>query len=179
MNAVHETVAPGRPASWRAVLDQILEKHHAYLRAAVPHLEHLLDHVARERLLPIEFSDRLQREFTVLADLLDAHCSQQEVYLFPRVYDACLAAEERGAGVRPEAGLAETLAEEAGDNQEILDRARRFEQSLADVARQGYGPLLEKVIKPARELQHNLEQHLGLENSVLFPLAQKSLHVEA
>jgi regulator of cell morphogenesis and NO signaling len=165
--AALSTSSAERPATdWTAtgipaLVDHIVEVHHARLREDLPRLSRLLEAVVRahgaERTQLIE----LRSVFEQLRCQLEAHLAEEEETLFP----AC---RETAAGERTISAETVSLLElehaEAGG---LLERLSELTGGYAtDHALCGTH---RAAVDGLRELASDLHEHVHLENNVLFP----------
>jgi iron-sulfur cluster repair protein YtfE (RIC family) len=160
---------------WRDLMAYIVEAYHDSLRAALPRLEGLIDQVARERLVPIRLLDCLRREFAALADSLRTHLVEQEEHLFPMIRHVCRSLDEAGWVSQLGDAVEKQMVEATCDDQEVLAAVRVIDQFLTETDWEGKGPLVIKLVKGLRELRADLEEHVQLETTVLFPALRELL----
>jgi regulator of cell morphogenesis and NO signaling len=176
MDMIYDPATEGSWASAIDLLDDITKTHHGRLREKLPHLDLLADRVARARLLPAKLTDRFQREFTVLADFLEDHLTQQEGWLYPRVCHLCVSVVASGWACHLENDLETALRHAMSENREALEWMERVQESLRDACWHNRGPLVAELLKGIHELAEDLATHLHLETEVLFPRALDLLH---
>lgn len=158
---------------WRDLMANIVETYHMSLRAALPRLEGLTDQVARERRVPIRILDGLLREFSALADSLRTHLLQQEGHLFPMIRHVCESVEQAGWVCHLDDTLEELMEEAARADREDLASVQRAESCLSGRDESESEPLVSKLAKGLRELREDLEEHIKLETTVLFPVVRE------
>lgn len=147
--------------STEELLDFILERYHAPLREALERLTALVATLRRSKA-----ADR-SRELLRLAEVFDAlrtelltHMAKEEQVLFPWI--------RRGEGHTAGAPIAMMLKEHRSATECLSDV-----EALADAleCRSEDCPALPVLISELRRLRRELEQHMALEDRVLFPRA--------
>jgi len=159
------------------LIRHIIERHHQYLRAALPRLEGLAQEAARrddkDGPLPA-----LQRTFLELKRELESLLWKEEMVLFPLV----VGMEEARAAARPvPPSHCGSVANPIRVMEFEHDGAKR---ALAEMRRLTNGYSLAADAPDARrelfaglaELEGDLSEHIRLENDVLFP---KAVQLEA
>jgi uncharacterized protein (DUF2267 family)/iron-sulfur cluster repair protein YtfE (RIC family) len=159
--------------TWRGLMAYVVETYHEPLRAALPRLEMLIDQVCREHRLPMYVLDWLQREFSVLADSLRTHLSEQDGHLFPMIHHVCRSVEEAGWPCHLDDAVEKLMDEATRDGEEAVAVIWRAEECLGGT--EAKEPLLGRLLKAFRELRDDLEEHIHLERNVLFPAVRELL----
>ena len=157
MNTINDPTSARRWRSVPELIDHIVAAHHGYLRLTLPVL------------------DRLAREFTALADLLETHLAKQECVLFPRIRQLREPVGETAWACHMGDSLDELLARMTRENHDALARLGQLETCLADRAWAGTGPVADQLIESVQELHDNFAEHVHLESAVLFPQARELL----
>lgn len=149
----------------------IVEKHHAYLRTALPRLATLAtaaivgDGESREQL------QKLQRVFLDLKEELESHLWKEEMVLFPLV--AALDGAHQAEGPAPLSHCGSVanpirVMEFEHDNAEgALAEMRRLASNYGIPA--GAPEASRVLFAGLAELEADLHQHIHLENDILFP----------
>jgi len=150
------------------LIRHILERHHEYLRAALPRIEGLAVEAA-------QWDDKvlaLQRTFLELKRELESHLWKEETVLFPLV----LALDEARAAGRPTpsphcgsvANPIRVMEFEHDGAKRALAEMRRLTGSYtaAEESRQA-------LYAGLAELETDLLEHIRLENDILFPRAAR------
>lgn len=169
MNAIRDPTTCRCWPSVRDLLDHIVSVHHGYLRLTLPMLDRLAERIAREHAVPPAAMDRLERELTGLADLLETHIARQESWLFPRIRHLREPVGEVGWVTVLGDRLEEQLTRMIEDNYEALARLDRIESHLSDSCWLGKGPLVEQLIDDIGELHENFTDHARIEAELLVP----------
>jgi iron-sulfur cluster repair protein YtfE (RIC family) len=161
------------------LIEYIVSVHHGYLRLSLPVLDRLIEQIVHENLLPIHLMDRLQREFTALADLLDTHVAKEECWLFPKIRHLREPVGEICWACQMDDGLEELMERLAHDNQEALSLFDQIDLCLGDARWTGKGRLVDQLKDDMRELHENFARHAELELHVLFPHVRELLQGQA
>lgn len=166
----------GQPdAEWAldALIDHIVSRHHAYLRAMIP--------VLRARTVKLaevhgERSPRLRlvaRHFADFAADMKLHMAKEEQILFPYIR-SLVEADRTGRRIAPSPfgtvcnpiRMMEDEHQDAGDHLRLIRQATGG-YHLPDFACATYRACFEEL----QEFERDLHQHVHLENNVLFPAA--------
>jgi regulator of cell morphogenesis and NO signaling len=152
-------------ASVSALVDHIVERHHAYLREELPPLAALVDKVARAHgdTHP-ELAD-VQTTFVGIADELSEHMLKEEQLVFPM----CVALEEGeplpGPLESPIAAILHEHDEVAGGLERLRALTSGYEPPVD--ACNSYRAMLDRL----RTLELDTHRHVHEENNVLLPRA--------
>lgn len=156
-----------------ALIDHILSRHHAYIRAAVPaiqlHLAKVVSaHGARHSELPL-----VESEFSKVAQVLLMHMMKEEQVLFPYIRALSEAAAEDAppppdmfGTVQNPIRMMEIEHQEAGDGVARLRALTRGYEAPADAC-----TTYRLVLQEFEAFERDLHRHVHLENHVLFPKA--------
>jgi regulator of cell morphogenesis and NO signaling len=143
-----------------ALLERIVERHHGYLRRALPCLEPLLAKVAavhgehNPKLLA------LGRAFTELAGMLGPHLEFEEQALFPELL--------RLPG--PPEGVREDLDDMAREHFGVGTKLAQIRSLADDFTTPAWGcSSYRALMTELQELEADVLQHVHLENHVLMP----------
>lgn len=150
-------------------------RHHSSIRRTLTHLEKLSDLIAREKLVPPNVMDHLQREFAIMVELLRMNLAQQGNWLFPMIYQL---RERAGAASRDEAvreNVAEAIDVITLANHEAMERIDRVQMCLGDESWAGKGRLVEELIDKMQALEEDVATYFRLEADVLFPRVREHL----
>ncbi|MCB9383518.1 MAG: iron-sulfur cluster repair di-iron protein [Bryobacterales bacterium] len=151
----------------------IVDRHHGYLRSALPSVALKLDKVVQAHADRHPALQELRRVFTALADELTSHMAKEEMVLFPHV--AALEKAERnqepappapGGSVRNPIQMMEHEHDDAG---RALSRIRELTSDHEPPA--GACNTFRALYAQLAELERDLHTHIHLENNVLFPRA--------
>jgi regulator of cell morphogenesis and NO signaling len=175
-DAAEEAEGKAREADWTRVplgtlCNHVIDRHHAYLRRALPRLSELTRKVADahgdwdERLLTV------RDVFAAFRAEMEAHTIKEEVVLFPliRRLDDPNADPAGGVGPGVSAPIARMTAEH-DDAGEALAKMRALTDGYAPPA--GACPTYRALLDSLFELESDTHRHVHLENNVLFPRAQ-------
>lgn len=162
--------APAEERNWAdapldALMDHIVETHHAYLHSEMPRLEGMLTLVARVH--GPNHGDVLQPmvgHYAALKADLEAHLAREEEEVFPAVAKMLAGASRNG--------VAESLAELAAEHDaagELLAALRADSRGyeVPEDACATYRALYDGI----QALEQDLHRHIHLENNALFPRA--------
>ncbi len=157
-------------APFEALIQHILETHHAYMDREMPRLEGILTLVRRVH-GPAhgDILEPLGEAYTALKAELEAHLRKEEEVVFPAMLRVV-------HGARDEAALAG--AQELEDEHEaagaILHDMRRITNNFAvpdDVC-----ATYEAVYRGLQELEGDIHRHIHLENNLLLPRLRRLLN---
>lgn len=154
-------------ASVAALVDHIVEQHHAYLREELAPLAALVDKVARAHDDAHPELAEVQETFRAVADELDDHMRKEERVLFP----ACVALE-RGAAETALESVSSPIRVMLHEHDEVgagLARLRELTSGYeppADACN-SYRAMLDRLLT----LELDTHRHVHEENNVLFPRA--------
>jgi regulator of cell morphogenesis and NO signaling len=143
-----------------ALVAHIIERHHGYLRRALPYIGPVADKVARVHGPRNQKLVDLQRTFVELADTLEPHLDDEEEVLFPALMSRSPDPAIVGRGL-------ERTYEEHVEVGAMLSRMR----ALADgYATPEWGCSTYRVLMNELEaLEGDVLRHVHLENHVLMP----------
>ena len=173
--------SPGDVSAWPAgrLIDRIVSRHHAYVRAQVPVISSYLAKLLTKHGERHPELGSVRAIFRDVADELTRHLKREEEVVFPAI--------ARLAGDRPElmtepgsARLAEPLAV-LEDEHEWTGRQLALMRTLAnDYQVPADGCATYRACYVALEdFENDLHQHVHLENSVLFPLVRRLIEASA
>jgi len=157
------------------LVDDILERHHAYLRRELPHLRELMGRVRRAHGENHPELHEVDSVFTDLADELIAHLMKEEQILFP----AITTLEVTGKTPEPARDLlAAPIGVMEHEHDEAAAALRKLRHLTADFTVPEDGcPTYRALLAGLADLERDLHEHVHKENNVLFPRAQ-ALQVE-
>ncbi len=175
--ALMEAAAPspglGPDAPWRKTVDSLVEHivstHHAYLRESLPRLEWITDKVAKVHGDKDARLPELAKAFKAFAKETDEHLNKEEMILFP----FCKILEN---GQRPPFPPTvtmpiRTMMAEHEDHGAALETFHRLTDGY--VVPEGACNTWRAMLDGLQELEADLHTHIHLENTVLFPWAEK------
>jgi regulator of cell morphogenesis and NO signaling len=168
---LERAIAAGRPAdegdprqlSTLALVSRIVDRHHGYLRAALPELGRLAGkvsavHGARDpRLFAIE------RRLGWLCDTILRHLAFEEERLFPALLDVA-------GGKAAEGAIARDLASMFAEHEEVGSALAEIRALSGDFSVPAEAcPTYHAYFQKLRELESDVHRHVHLENNVLLP----------
>jgi regulator of cell morphogenesis and NO signaling len=170
-----EAVAPAAAATGRATLADLIrdvvESHHAYLRARLPLIDKLLEKVVAAHGERHPELARVRREFAVFAVDLLRHMAKEEQVLFPAIRRL---EETRRFPAGPFGSIRNPIAamehehDDAGDALEIMRAATAGWVPPPDAC-----PTYRALLAALADLERDLHRHVHKENNVLFPAAMR------
>jgi regulator of cell morphogenesis and NO signaling len=164
--AASKTAPEDNPALLPPVelIEHIVDKHHAYLRAELPRIHAMADRVAKVHGGHTPSLVEVFQIFCEMAEELDGHMMKEEQVLFPAIQALCI-----GNSVMPLDGPVACMLQEHDDAGSALARLRECTNGFTPPpeACNTYRALFAGLA----ELEEDLHRHIHLENSVLFPQA--------
>ena len=161
-------------APLRELVDHILNVHHAYLRTALPNVGRLLQRVLNAHAAQHgKMLGEVQRQFAMLEEELTGHMRKEETVLFPYI----VAAEKhrQGSGL-PLAGCFTSVSFPIRQ----MESEHQAAGNALDAIREATGgyvlppdscPTFRALYGELQLLEHDLHEHIHLENNILFPRA--------
>ena len=169
--AAHETGGPDAP--WRqsvdALVDHIVSKHHAYLREALPRLEWITDKVAKVHGAHDPRLPKLAAAFQAFSRDTTEHLNKEEMILFP--FCKVLANGQRPPFPPTVTLPIRTMMREHEGHGEALEAFRALTDGF--IAPEGACNTWRAMLDGLQELELDLHTHIHLENTVLFPWAER------
>ena len=147
-----------------ALMEHIVDKHHAFLRAELPRIHAMAERVAKVHGGHTPSLVEVYQVFCVMAEELTSHMMKEEQILFPAIQSLVA-----GNSVMPLDGPVACMLQEHDDAGNALARMRELTN--------GFTPPLEAcntyraLFAGLAELEEDLHRHIHLENAVLFPQA--------
>jgi regulator of cell morphogenesis and NO signaling len=157
----------------RDLIRQIVDKHHAYLHAELPALEQLAGKVAGEStngngpLIKLHGAvQRLRRE-------MELQMRKEEAILFPAI-SVLEATVEAGGRLNPSplgsvSNLSRAMEQDHGKTARVMAEIREIIDNYRD--QPGDHPAIAVLFRRLRDLTLHMQEHVHLENDVLFPRA--------
>jgi regulator of cell morphogenesis and NO signaling len=173
--AVDESAVAGAAAAepLDALIDHIVSRHHAYVRAALPTLR---AHTARIAAIHGDRSPEL-REVARVVDLiaggLALHMMKEEEILFPYIR-SLVEAERAGRRIPPGpfGTVYNPIRMMEAEHQGTGDEMRRIRELTRNYALPDYACATYRVcFEELQDFERDLHRHVHLENNVLFPRA--------
>ncbi len=174
-----DTTAPAdsgvdwKTASLRELIEHILSRHHAYVKAEIPRLQALLakvNSVHGERHPELA---AIQDEFRAVSGELLMHCMKEEQILFPYIGEMETARLQRRAVEPPMFGTVRSPIQmmimehdSAGEALRTIRQASNGFTAPADGC-----VSYQTLYRALAEFEADLHQHTHLENNILFPRA--------
>jgi len=149
------------------LIAHIVGKHHGFLRQELPRLHAMARRVAEVHGPRTPSLVEVHEVFTGLFRELDSHLQKEEQILFP----AILALSERGGAAPPLDGPIACMMHEHDDAGEALRRLRELTHGYEPPA--GACNTYRALFDGLEDLEEDLHLHIHLENSVLFPAAER------
>jgi len=165
--ASQETSRDWTDAPLDELVDHIVAKHHAYVKAEIPRLQALLEKVVGVHGTNHPELATVQADFTSLANELAAHLMKEERILFPYVKQM---SSSGGCGpscfgtVQNPVRVMMMEHDAAGELLHAM-REATADYSLPPDACFSYGTLFQALA----DFEADLHQHIHLENNILFP----------
>jgi regulator of cell morphogenesis and NO signaling len=156
-----------------ALIDQILSRHHAYIREAVPVVQqHLAKVVVVHGARHSELS-QVQSQFSRVSGELAIHMMKEEQVLFPYIRALAEAASEDAppppdmfGTIQNPIRMMEIEHQDAGDGLAEIRQLTRGYEPPADAC-----TTYRMVLQELEAFEQDLHRHVHLENNVLFPKA--------
>jgi regulator of cell morphogenesis and NO signaling len=163
----HKSVIHGnqlRFDSWDSsfLVDFIIQNHHAYVKKAIPELQELLDKVCSVHGEDHIELREIRDDFNDLANELLTHMKKEEMFLFPAIKNRA----QRETSYMPLDGPILVMEEEHEVAGDIMKSIRQLTKHYA-IPRDAC-PTFQLTYKKLEEFDHDLMQHVHLENNVLF-----------
>lgn len=166
-DGMRDDKAPIPKESVRALVEYVVNRHHAYLREAFPRLVQLATELVASHGKSEPRLSQLQISLAAFAEETLQHLDKEERILFP----VCIGLENgRRPGMPPSVRMPiqRMLQEHEGHIAE-LERLSFLTDNYA--ARGDFGPKHRELVEGLRELEADLRQHIETENEHLFPWA--------
>ncbi len=156
------------------LIAHILDRHHAYLREALPRITQMAARVVEaHRARHADTLIPLQQTFAALREELESHMWKEEMVLFPLIRSMEEAAA-RGGGLPPSHcgsvnNPIRVMEHEHAAAAQALEEMRRITGGYAvpDDGCITYRAYFDEL----RQLEQDLHRHIHLENNILFPRA--------
>jgi regulator of cell morphogenesis and NO signaling len=151
----------------------IVDTHHGYVRNETPRIEGQFAKVLAKHGAAHPEVSQMEQIFSAMSQELATHMMKEERILFPYV-EAMAAARAAGAPL-PEAffGTAErpiaTMMLEHEDAGELLSKLRSLSSNYEPPM--GACPTFVALYRALEDFEHDLHEHIHLENNILFPRA--------
>lgn len=147
------------------LIQHIVDKHHAYMRAELPRIHAMSERVANVHGGHTPSLVEVFQVFCAMAEELDGHMMKEEQILFPAIQ----ALYAGSPGVMPLDGPVACMLQEHDEAGQALARMRELTHGFTPPpdACNTYRALFAGLA----ELEEDLHRHIHLENAVLFPQA--------
>ena len=172
--------APGEPdfagMTMTALIDHILETHHAYLRGELPRLQELAGKVEQVHGQKAPKLEELRKVFSGLKSELEMHMMKEEEVLFPAIRQ--LENNELPQEQLDFLGAPMAVMEQEHENAgAALEKIRELtnNHTAPPEACNSWKALVEGL----KTLEHDLFQHIHKENNILFPAVRGRVGVAA
>ena len=163
----------GPDAPWRrsveALVDHIVSKHHEYLRGALPRLEWITDKVAKVHGAHDPRLPKLAATFKAFALETTEHLNKEEMILFP--FCKLLETGQRPPFPPTVTLPIRTMMREHEGHGAALETFRTLTEGYA--VPEGACNTWRAMLDGLQELELDLHAHIHLENTVLFPWAER------
>lgn len=173
LEAAAPTPGDGPDAPWRqsvsALVDHVIAKHHDYMREAVPRLEWITDKVAKVHGDKDARLPELAAAFKTFAKEATEHFNKEEMILFP--FCKLLETGQRPPFPPTVTLPVRTMMQEHEDHGEALENFRRLTSDF--VVPEGACNTWRAMLDGLAEMEADLHTHIHLENTVLFPWAER------
>jgi regulator of cell morphogenesis and NO signaling len=153
-----------RVGSWDSafLVDFIIQNHHSYVKDVIPQLQELLDKVCSVHGEDHIELPEIRDDFTDLANELLTHMNKEEKLLFPAIKNRARG-ELSHVMLDGPIHVMEEEHEVAGDLMKSIRQLTKQYTIPRDAC-----PTLQLTYKKLEEFDHDLMQHVHLENNVLF-----------
>ncbi|HEU5290476.1 MAG TPA: iron-sulfur cluster repair di-iron protein [Cyclobacteriaceae bacterium] len=144
------------------LVDFIIQNHHAYVKETIPQLRELLDKICSVHGEDHIELPEIRDDFNDLADELLTHMNKEEMFLFPAIKNRA----QREVSYVPLDGPISVMEDEheiAGDLTKSIRQLTKNYTIPRDAC-----PTFQLTYKKLEEFDHDLMQHVHLENNVLF-----------
>lgn len=153
------------------LIDYVLKYHHRNVRRRGEDLARRLTALATE----YHELDRVADHFRNSVADLDTHCQKEENVLYPYILELFNAAElGQKAGSFHCGSIQFPINAMMADHSDELERYGRMEElTNGFTAPEGAGEAYIQVMADLKKYKQNLEEHVAMENEIIFPLALK------
>lgn len=160
-------------ASMSELARHIVNKHHSYVREALPRISDHLAKVAQKHASNHPETERIQDLFDVLAGELMQHMQKEEMIVFPYVEQMSAAAESGTKLHTPFFGTVQNpvamMIKEHDSAGELIGQIKELSSSFTAPA--DACTTFTLVYRELEEFDRDLRLHIHLENNILFPRA--------
>jgi len=177
LGAGGEQVTPG-DANWVSaplseLTGHIQQKHHGYVRSAIPRIGALLDKVKAKHGANHPEIGTIESLFSRLGQEMIAHMQKEEIILFPYIVRVERARKEGAAVERPFfQTVRNPIQMMMNEHDAAGDLARQIRKASSEYAPTPDAcPSYKNLYNELREFEADLHQHVHLENNILFPRA--------
>lgn len=151
-----------------ALIDHIVETHHAFLRRELPELETLLLRVVDAHGDEVDWLSPVLEVFQALKPDLETHMMTEEERVFPSIRALTDGAEGDGAPLDT-TGI-DAMIKEHDDSGAALERLRTLTNDYTPP--EDACPKFRSALDRLRSLELDMHQHIHKENNILFPRAR-------
>ena len=173
LEAAPPTPGDGPEAPWRtsveALVDHIVSKHHAYMKEALPRLDWITEKVAKVHGAKDSRLVELRSIFQAFKLETDEHLNKEEMILFP--FCKMLGAGERPPFPPTVTMPIRTMMREHEHHGEALEAFRHLTDDFTPP--EGACNTWRAMLDGLLEMETDLHTHIHLENTVLFPWAER------
>ena len=176
---VRTALANAEKIDWNAqplhrLIDHIVRFHHLYVRRALPRVDQLLGKVLTAHGQKHHEIAQVQRHFHVVADELVRHMMKEEQILFPHIVKLEEAANARDKLAPAMFGTVRNpirMMRAEHDTALLEMKAIRKISKDFDAPKEGCNSF-RALYQAVEEFERDLQQHIHLENDILFPKAE-------
>jgi regulator of cell morphogenesis and NO signaling len=160
-------------ASLCELLDYILDKHHTYTKQELAHLPPLMEKVASRHGEHYPSLLELKNVFQAVCEDLDPHLAKEEIVLFPYIeYLEKNSSKEHVAPSPPFGTVLNPVRMMGQEHEEVGDLLAKMRAITNDYALPDWAcPSFTALFSRLEDFEHDLHQHIHLENNLLFPRA--------
>ncbi len=156
-----------------ALINHIVDTHHAYLRRALPRLEELAEKVAHVHGTQAPWMVSVKDVFEDLKSHMEAHIEKEENIVFPFIRDN-VGGE---AAAPPEAFDEDPIALMEEEHDETGAALKRIRTLSHDFTMPEWGcNSFRALLDGLEQLEADTHEHVHKENSILFPRARKRIN---
>jgi len=155
------------------LVDHIVQTHHRYVRSALPAIAEQLEALQRAHGHSRPALARVALAFGEMGRELERHLLKEEQILFPYVRQiAALGGHRRTGWTSPFGTVGNPIAMMEREHREAFDALRQIRELTHDYAvRAADSTEYSACMAALAEFEADLERHVHLENTVLFPRA--------
>ena len=176
---VRDALANAEKIDWNTqplvrLVDHIVRFHHLYVRRALPRIDQLLGKVLTAHGQKHHEIAQVQRHFHVVADELVRHMMKEEQILFPHILKLEEAAKGKEKMAPPMFGTVRNpIRMMRAEHETAVAEMKAIRKISKDYdAPEGGCNSFRALYQAVEEFERDLQQHIHLENDILFPKAE-------